>query len=386
MKTRLKPTMRCCQSAPQRGVTLIELLVGMFVGMLAVLIISQVFLTAEGQKRTTTGGADAQVNGALALFTIQRDVEQAGYGLISSPQAIGCAISVQYPGVAAAGFPTILAPVVITPEADRGGLVGDSIRVLASSKTSFSVPTRVVPPNYVPGRTEFNVRAAVGFAQNDLALVATDSTQPCEVFQITDAPTAAMLPRQTNTTWNAVSTPIATYGDGAILINLGTLVDNRYEINNNALEVSSFDASNPTARVTQVLQPDIVQLRAFYGRDTSTTPDGVVDVYDTDPPSSNAEWLRVLSVRVIAVARSSTYEKTETRLDGTDVFVTNSNPVWPVGTTPQVEGAVTCASGVSACLELNVGANAAGDVPAKHYRYKTFDTVIPLRNMLWRNS
>jgi type IV pilus assembly protein PilW len=68
------------------------------------------------------------------------------------------------------------------------------------------------------------------------------------------------------------------------------------------------------------------------------------------------------------------------------VFVTNSNPVWPVGTTPTVAGAATCTSGGGACLELEVGANAAGDVPAKHHRYKVFDTVIPLRNMLWRNS
>jgi type IV pilus assembly protein PilW len=386
MKKRCEQPMRCIQTPGQRGVTLIELLVGMFVGMLAVLIISQVFLTAEGQKRTTTGGADAQVNGALALFTIQREVEQAGYGLISSPQAIGCAISVRYPGAAAAGFPTTLAPVFITPEASRGGLVGDSIRVLASSKPSFSVPTRVVLPNYAPGRSEFNVRAAVGFAQNDLALVATDSTQPCEVFQITGAPTDTMLPRQTNATWNAVSTPTGTYGDGAVMINLGTLVDNRYEINNNVLEVSSFDAGNPTARTTQRLQPEIVQLRAFYGRDTSATPDGVVDVYDTATPTTNAGWLRVLSVRVVAVARSSTYEKKETRLDGTDVFVTNANPAWPVGATPSVAGAVTCASGTGECLELDVGAGAAGDVPAKHHRYKVFDTVIPLRNMLWRNS
>jgi type IV pilus assembly protein PilW len=387
MKTRFDLSIRRIQQMRQRGFTLIELLVGMFVGMLAVLIISQVFLTAEGQKRTTTGGADAQVNGALALFTIQREVEQAGYGLISSPQAIGCAISARYGGVAPAGFATTLAPVFITPQASRPtGSVGDSIRMLASSKLTFSVPTRVVPPNYTPGRTEFNVGAAVGFAQNDLALVATDASQPCEVFQVTGAPTDTALPRQSNATWNSASTPSATYGDGAVMINLGTLVDNRYEINNRVLQISSFDFSNPATRITRDVQPDIVQLRAFYGRDTSATPDGVVDVYDTTTPTTNDGWLRVLSVRVIAVARSSTYEKKETRLDGTDVFVTAANPVWPVGATPSVTGAATCASGVGSCLELDVGAGAAGDVPAKHYRYKVFDTVIPLRNMLWRNS
>lgn len=376
-------------SSRQRGVSLIELLIGMLVGLLAVLIISQVLLTSEGQKRTTTGGADAQVNGALALHAIQRDVEQAGYGLTSSPQAIGCPISAAYAGAAPAGFATTLAPVFITPESARPvGSVGDSIRVLASSKDSFSVPARVIAPNYAPGNAEFNVRSTVGYTEDDLAVVATDATQPCWVFQVTGAPTATMLPRDTNATWNGAGNPAAPYVDGAVMINLGRLNDSRYEIFNgtdadgqvkhNLLRLSSFDVNNPGTRITQDLQPDIVHLRAFYGRDTSApTPDGIVDTYDTVTPATNAEWLRVLSVRLIVVARSSTFEGKEQ--------VTTANPTWPVGATPHVNGAVTCATGTGECLEFDVGAGAAGDVPAKHYRYKVFDTVIPLRNMLWRN-
>lgn len=384
-------------SRRQRGVSLIELMVGMLVGMLAVLIISQVLLASESQKRTTTGGADAQVNGALALHAIQRDVEQAGYGLTSSPQAIGCPISAAYAGSALAGFATTLAPVFITPESARPpGSVGDAVRVLASSKDSFSVPARVIAPNYAPGNAEFNVRSTVGYAEDDLALVATDATQPCWVFQVTGSPSATMLPRDTNTTWNGAGNPSASYVDGAVMINLGRLVDNRYEIFNgtdtdgqvkrNLLRLSSFDVNNPGVRVTQDLQPDIVNLRAFYGRDTSLPdPDGIVDTYDTVTPTTNAGWLRVLSVRMVVVARSSTYEKKETRSDGTDVYPTPTNPEWPMGSTPSVAGAVTCASGTGSCLVMDVGAGVAGDVPAKHYRYKVFDTVIPLRNMLWRN-
>ncbi|MDH4062734.1 MAG: hypothetical protein OEU94_18140, partial [Aquincola sp.] len=241
-----------------RGVTLIELLVGMVVGMLAVLLISQVLLVSEGQKRTTTGGADAQVNGALALYSIQRDVQMAGYGITSSPTVIGCPISARYNGAAPAGFATRLAPLVITPEASRpAGSVGDSIRMLASSKPSYSVPTRVIPPAYAVGNTEFPVRAALGFAQGDLALVATDGAQPCWVFQVTGAPTARALPR-VNTAWNAANAPDVAYADGAVLMNLGTLVDNIYEINGNVLQQSVFDVANPAARVVRDLQPDVV--------------------------------------------------------------------------------------------------------------------------------
>ncbi|MFM2347940.1 MAG: hypothetical protein RL654_2693, partial [Pseudomonadota bacterium] len=43
----------------QRGVTLIELMVGMVIGLLAVLVISQVAILYEGRKRTITSGSDA---------------------------------------------------------------------------------------------------------------------------------------------------------------------------------------------------------------------------------------------------------------------------------------------------------------------------------------
>jgi type IV pilus assembly protein PilW len=377
----IDPAYPMCRFArKQRGVTLVELMVGMLVGMLAVLVISQVLLTSEGQKRTTTGGADAQVNGALALYTLQRDVEHAGYGITSTPSIIGCPISVRYGAGAPSGFATTLAPVFITPQAARpAGSVGDSIRILASSTSAVAVPTRVIPPNYVAGGAVFNVRSTVGFAQGDLALAAIDDVQPCSVFQVNGAPSATSLPRIDSATWNAAGTPATTYNDGAVMINLGTLVDNRYEINNSTFQVSSFNVADPNNRVVRDIQPDIVQLRAFYGRDTSggTATDGIVDVFDTTTPTTNAGWQRVLSVRVIAVARSTTYEKD---------IVTSANPRWSVGASPAVQGAATCPSGSGSCIELDVGAGVAGDVPAKHYRYKVFETVIPLRNMLWRSA
>ena len=92
------------RAAAQAGVTLIELMVGLVVGLLAVLVISQVMLTSEGQKRTATGGADAQISGALALYTLQRDLEQAGYGIASNPSIFGCPLSARFNGAAIAGF------------------------------------------------------------------------------------------------------------------------------------------------------------------------------------------------------------------------------------------------------------------------------------------
>ncbi|MFZ2651485.1 MAG: PilW family protein [Burkholderiaceae bacterium] len=358
----------------RRGVTLVEMMVGMLIGLLAVVVISQVMLIAEGQKRTTTGGSDAQVNGALALYSIQRDVEMAGYGITSSPGVVGCPISAQFNGAAPAGFPARLVPVVITTQAARVaagevGAVGDAIRVLASSKTSYSVPTRVIPPAYAVGTKAFPVTAALGVRKDDLALVAIDATQPCWVFQATAEPTGESIPREDDAAnWNTPGMPNIAYADGSVLVNLGTLVDNSYRVVSNVLQQQSFDSSAPNVRPIRDLQPDIVNMRALYGKDTDAN--GVVDKFDDVTPTNNAEWLQVIAIRVVVVARSDQFEKED---------VTAANLSWDVGLTPPTTGATACAG--SACLTLNVDHLTSW----KRYRYKQFETVIPLRNMLWRS-
>ena len=271
----------------------------------------------------------------------------------------------------------MLAPVFITAEAARPlGSVGDSIRILSSSKNSYAVPTRVVPPGIAVAGQSVAVAAALGFAQGDMAVVAADGVQPCWVFEVTAGLTATQLPRVDNARWNTAGTPTLAYGDGSVVLNLGTLIDNRYEINIvngvNVLQVSSFDSANPDVRITRDVQAGVVGLLAFYGRDTSAPTDGIVDLYDTTTPANNADWLRVMSVRLIVVSRSGQYEKD---------IVTPANPRWEVGATPATAGSAAC--GASQCVTIDVGAGAAGDVEAKHYRYKVFETIVPMRNMMW---
>ena len=60
------------------GFSLVEIMIGVIIGMLGIVIIMKVFLVSEGQKRTTTGGADALENGLMALFTMEQDIRMAG--------------------------------------------------------------------------------------------------------------------------------------------------------------------------------------------------------------------------------------------------------------------------------------------------------------------
>jgi type IV pilus assembly protein PilW len=361
----------------QHGFTMVELMVGMLIGLLAVIVISQVMLVSEGQKRTTTGGSDAQVNGALALYSMTRDLEMAGYGIASSPGVVGCPISAQFGGATPPALVNRrLVPVVITTEAARvaagaASAVGDAIRVMASSKTSYSVPTRVIPPAYAVGGQAFPVTASMGIAQGDLALVGIDGTTACWVFQATGVPSGQSVPRvDAAAGWNTPGMPNLAYPDGSVLVNLGTLVDTTYQIVGNSLQQQSFDIAAPgVAPTPRDVQPDIVNMQALYGKDTNA--DGVIDVYDAITPTTNATWLQVIAIRVVVVARSDQFEKED---------VTPANLQWDVGTTPPTTGAVACGA-ASSCLTVKVDHL----TDWKRYRYKLFETVVPLRNMVWRS-
>jgi type IV pilus assembly protein PilW len=365
------------------GFTLIELMIGVLIGLLASLAVTQVMVNAEGQKRSTTSGSDAQVNGALALRTLQRELAPAGYGFAALPASLGCTMTATFNAAPIPGFSTVLAPVVITPSATAGA--PDTIRMLASGKTSYSLPLRIVSPGYnpaaAPTSTQFpvaTVRSVEGpsaTTPGDLMIAVIDASSPCEVFRVTaDPDTTPAVARADDGKWNATGYPTQTYGDGNFLVNMGSFVDRTFSVNTatGSLRQTTFKIAadaTPSFEVPVDLFPGIVNLRALYGKDTNG--DQVVDTWDNVTPITNAQWNQVLALRVAVVARSDQYEKEN---------VTFNNPSWDVGTEVAVSmGAVAC--GTSMCLPLKVDS-----LPDwQHYRYKVFDTIIPLRNMLWNS-
>jgi type IV pilus assembly protein PilW len=356
-----------------RGLSVIELMVGMAVGLVATVVVAQVLSFSEGQKRSTTSGGDAQISGALALYTMQRDIEAAGYGFASTPDILGCTITAKYNGANAVGWPTTLAPVVITQGASGAP---DSISVLASSNPTYSVPTRVLAPGYVAtDRTSggkafsFPVQSTLGIKQGDLLLAAMPGAAGCGAFQATADAAAGFVPRaDATTTWNPDNQPAGSYGDGAVLVNFGQVTFHSYAVNASGVlqQTSLSTATNNTA--TTDLQSNVVTVQALYGKDTDAND--IIDQFDTTTPTTTAEWQQLRAVRIAVVTRSAQWEKDE---------VTTANPSWDVGSALTVSGAVTC--GTSKCLTLKV--DAAADW--KHYRYKIFDTVVPLRNMVWKS-
>lgn len=369
------------------GFTLVELMIGVLIGLMTTLAVTQVLVISEGTKRTTTSGSDAQINGALALSALQRNMQPAGYGFGATPTAVGCTLTAQFNSAAVPGFPTRLVPVTITAGASGAP---DSIRILASGKNSYSLPLRVVSPGYNPTvaltKDSFPVLAARGvegprtdsggtvIAPGDLMLAVIGADQACELFQATADPSGATpkVDRADNAAkWNATGFPTLIYSDGNYLVNMGSFVDRTFSIANTSLQVTNLKLAadaTPSYEGPVEMLPNIVNLKAMYGKDTNG--DSLVDTWDNTTPTTNAGWLQVVAVRIAVVARSVQYEKEE---------VTASNPLWDVGAALTVAGTATC--GASKCLTLKVD----NLTDWKHYRYKIFDTVIPLRNMLWNS-
>ena len=51
----------------QAGFSIVEMMIGLVIGMIAIIVMMQVFSVSEGYKRTTTGGDDAQNTFAIAV-------------------------------------------------------------------------------------------------------------------------------------------------------------------------------------------------------------------------------------------------------------------------------------------------------------------------------
>lgn len=363
----------------QRGFTLIELMIGLLLGLLTVLVITQVMVMAEGKKRSVAMGSDAQANGALALFTLQRDIEMAGYGAAASPDALGCTVKGQF-DTTGTPFTFTLAPVIIS---DGASDAPDTISVLQGRTSGFSVPM-LLTGIHLQTDNHFTIGSSLGAVASNMMIVVPKTQAAstwCTLFNVTnDTSSPATTLSSTNVPhvsgssgkWNQSTLfPPAGYINGSYLLNMGSMVLRTYSINNaNNLQVSELSPTSG-ATASQDLYPQIVNLQALYGKDTDG--DGVVDTYDTTTPTTNAGWLQVLSIRIAVVARSNQYEKD---------IVTASAPQWDVGAATTINGpTTTVCNGASKCIALKVSQLADW----QHYRYKVYDTVVPLRNVLWNN-
>ncbi len=365
----------------QHGMSLVEIMVAVAIGMIGILIIMQAYITSDRFNRSTLGEGGAQTSGAIALFTMERDLRMAGYG-INNSTALGCGniywfYNNQYsPNITPGStLPNInLSPVYI--DTSGGPTVPHKISVMYGSTQDVAAPVTVTKFNQ--SSSEVQVDGVFGFNSNDLVLLVSSTGAGCTLAQITTIqPTASKL--QVNpgsagpynpSAWGSFP---ATYNPNDSVVNLGQPLLRTYQIVNSNLRVTDALLQAAGASPLDVVD-GIVDMRAQYGKDdggnngtvsntTYLADDGLIDEYNNIQPATAADWLRVKSVRIGVLARIGNYEKPV----GGVCTATTAVPTWAGSTQPA--GAATpftIPEGVPSC-----------------YRYRVFETVVPLRNMIW---
>jgi type IV pilus assembly protein PilW len=172
---------------PQAGFTLIELMVGMAIGLLATIIIMQVMSLFEAQRRTTTGSADAQTNGGIALYSIAREVQMAGYALYpATDSALECSAPIINAGATGIGG---ISPITITDGVAASGVsASDSITIRYGSSLmggAITQSTGAVVGNAV------TVGSNLGCQPGDITLISSGTTCTCRRW----TPRGTRLPR-----------------------------------------------------------------------------------------------------------------------------------------------------------------------------------------------
>lgn len=357
----------------QRGYGLIEVLVGLTLGLITLLGVTRAFAIFEDQKRSTVSANDIQVAATTAIATLSRDLRNAGYGY-AVPGAQGCSVNASFNDNL---FTFTLAPVTIT---QGSGTAPDSINVISADHSGFSVGARLngVP---VPPSNDFCVDDISAINAYDMLIIyqpASTVAANCELVQATNVQWAGCGSKNkvTNSTtsawnakdtrwWNNFSTNGIGFGSNARVFDMGTLINRTYEIVANGiaatLSTDSWDTGNQTGTtVNTVLTPiaaDIINIQAEYGKDTNA--DGAVDTWDTNTPTTTAGWQQILAIRIAVAARSPLYEKTVVTPNGTA-------STWDNGS-----------------IDLTLDPSGATMADWNHYRYTVLYTTVPLRNRIW---
>lgn len=339
------------------GFTLIEILVSMVIGLLGIVVMFQVLSVWESLKRTTSAGSDAQIAGTAALFSLERDLRPAGMGFGrgvdgTAVPSLGCTVSAKAP---VASF--VLAPVIIVDGASGApdqiiALYGNSSLYVSTQKFKASTSSaKTVDGSYG------------GFRAGDVVVVGgANAGVACELLEVASVATPGELGHATALRFNPA--PVQTALASGFLYNLGPLPQrNVWSIQNGRLmrQDSLYSAA------AREVADNVIDLQAQYGIDGfggGNATDGRLEDGDWTA-TAPANWSRVLAIRIALLSRSQQFEKMEVTDGGAG---TAPAPAWAGGAF-DMSDSLTGASGDAANW--------------KRYRYRVYEKVIPLRNMVW---
>jgi len=380
-----------------RGFSIVELLISVVIGMLALVFAMRLITGSEQSKQSALGSSDSMQNGMLAMFSISGDASQAGFSL-NDPLLLGCNTSFSDKSgytlaEAARGAATIhpLSPAII----ESNGSAPDVISLYAGSSLSGTGTMRLVA-DYRGGTSIEVDRDRYGFTVGDVVVVAPeDRLGDCAMAQISGKPLVnpdenprVMVGGGANFRYNDGELGLDFRSGKARIFNLGpaaTLSLHTWSVNNGFLRLRATDMAGANAAPVTVAD-NIVSIKAQYGFDTRAAAvfagrngmrvgrwsAAMLDADGDTVTGGPGDYERLAALRIAVVARSKTRER--------------PNAAGACSATPSRPSvfATEEPSGVTA-VPITVDVAVPNEtVDWRCYRYRVFETVVALRNADWK--
>lgn len=348
---------------PAHGMSIIEMMVGLVVGLLvslAAVSSAQMFTAAQ---RQSVGVGSGSANLASTLASIKADATNGGLGFFGDTGYLCTRLNVSLNGVVAANN-SVFAPVRISRVGSDDVLdvmYGNDVSGGAGVRTSGdSNGTTATLKTFLPATTGQTV-----------LLSSTVAAAPCVLRTVTTTPNAPTFTVKEVLTFGnggqynqGTFSTNPTYADGSLVTLFGNPVWNRYALNGGALQMTNVLTGN-----TVTLLRNVIGFRVEYGVSAAAAASSVLDG-SRSPLSSwqkptDVGWttvdatniLRIKGVRIGVVTRSAQREKVN----------------------PQTG---TCEA--SAAMPMLFGVTVTPDVADwQCFRYRTQVVVAPLRNIIY---
>jgi type IV pilus assembly protein PilW len=393
-----------------KGMTLIELMVALTIGLGITLAISSVLIASENHKRVTTSTNDAQQTGSYGYYALDKALRGAGSALAESAfptdvGVLGCHLNsgvapIIFPRAAAFPVPFAaflggaagtlnVAPVLIGKNQSQDG-VSDVIMVMSGSGSAGGVSRQITGGGTATTAILDNI---VGFANNDLVLVSQSGVADCMIEQVATVtpPTPTLNLGGVYYTATAASTSMAGLAGStsSYVTPLGNAVANNVQfmlfgVDNNRT-LFSYDLLQNLNLVggvggdsAQAIADGVVQMNALYGVDTNG--DGIQDAWagpgdagwDINTVMNSPTLMKqIVSVRIALVVRGEYYDTTR---DAAGTPIPVSPPTLTIFN--GLNNGPNFTGGTSLAQTINLNAT------EQQFRYRVFEFTVPLRNML----
>ncbi|XVJ71036.1 MAG: prepilin-type N-terminal cleavage/methylation domain-containing protein [Rhizobacter sp.] len=384
-------------STAQKGFSLIELMVGLTIGLFVLLGVLLAYSQWDGRSRTASAKTDALTESAVASYLLDTELRTAGLGLGDSP--------VTGPPCTVAVSPTVsfpLMPISIV----NGGPAGepDTIALLFGTHPAKAVHTAIA---FSPTPFSKTLADRGGIVPGDRLILVPESGGACEVIEVTASatvPEPKTIEHKHAISYTSAYTAPTFISNSASNSATGILMGPGWAFSlGGTPRHSTWAITAPPAQPTltrtdlfggglELVAEDVVNLQAVYGIDVSVPDNGP---FPTNPASTGiaALWVdtlakapfpyppqAVVAVHYAMLVRSRQYEP--------PVFdPPSTTPIWITPNAP----APSWAGGAFQMTDVSgpgMGVSDGGpsvQAPSnwRGYRYTVREGVIPVRNTHW---